>query len=65
LLRRVDTAVAGEEVTVLIGQDRHIEAECPDAACDLLDLPVAVDPRVAAIKLEPLDRDMLDPKFAY
>jgi hypothetical protein len=62
---RMYAAVAGEEVTVLIGQNRNIKAKRFDAAGDLLDLPVAMDPRVAGIKLEPLNRDMFDPKLAY
>ena len=65
LPRRMDAAVAREEVTVVIGQNRNIEAERLDAASDLLDLPVAMDPRIAGIKLEPLDCNMLDPKLAH
>jgi hypothetical protein len=60
----MDAAVAGEDVALLIGQDRNIEPKRFDAAGDLLDLPVAMEPRIAGIKLEPLDRDTLDPKFA-
>jgi hypothetical protein len=62
--RRMDAAVAGEDIALLIGQDRNIEPKHFDAAGDLLDLPVAMAPRIAGIKLEPLDRDALDPKFA-
>jgi hypothetical protein len=58
-------AVAGEEVTVLISQNRNVEAKRFDAASDLLDLLLPMEPRVAGIKLEPLDCDMLDPKFAH
>src|SRR5229473_2098080 len=47
----MNAAVAGEEVTVLIGQNRNIEAERLDAASDLLDLPVAMGSRVARVKL--------------
>src|SRR5262249_44397590 len=61
---RMDAAVAGEDVALVISQDWNIEPKHLNAAGDLLDLPVAMAPRIAGIKLEPLDRDALDPKFA-
>ncbi len=60
---RMDTAVAGEDFALPIGQDRHIEPKSFDAAGDLLDLPVCMEPRIVGIKLELLDRDPVDPKL--
>ncbi len=53
--RRIYAAVAGEEVTVLIGQNRDVEAERLDAAGDLFDLPIGVKSRIAGIEPQPLD----------
>jgi hypothetical protein len=61
---RMDAAVASEDLAVLIGQDRNVEPKRFDAARDLLDLPVAVQSRVARIHLQALDRDTLDQKLA-
>ncbi len=64
-LRSMQAAVVREDVAVLIGENRNIEPKCFDAAGDLLDLPVAVQSRVARVELQPLDRYTLDSKLAY
>jgi len=61
----MDAAVACEDVAVLIRENRNIEPKGFDAAGDLLDLPVAVQSRVARIELQALDRDALDVKLVY
>ena len=61
----MDATVAGEDLPLPIDQDRDIEPERFDAAGDLFDLPVAMEPWIARIKLELLDRDPLDQKLAY
>jgi hypothetical protein len=52
--------VASEEIVIAIDQHRNIEAEALNAAGYLFNLPIAVQPWIAGIKFEPLDRDELD-----
>ena len=49
----------------MIGENRNIKAKRFDAARDLLDLPIAMDPRVARIELEPLQPPAGYPWHAY
>ena len=44
--------VTRDNVAVAINQDRHIEAKGLDAVGDLLDLSLAVTPRVAEIRFQ-------------
>src|SRR5260370_2862 len=53
-------AMASEEIVIAIDQHRNIEAKAPNAAGYLFNLPIAVQPRIAGIKFEPLDRQPLD-----
>ena len=62
---RLHATVASEEIALPIGQNRDIETKRLDAARDLLDLAVAMEPRVSGIKLEPPDSDLLDAKLAH
>ena len=64
-LRRLHAAVAGEEVALPIGQYRDIEAKALDAAGDLLQLPLAMEPGIARIDLELPDSHMLDAELAH
>jgi hypothetical protein len=58
--------VAGDHLEFGVDQDRHIEAECLDAAGDLPDLLAGVPAGIPRIGLEEVDRavDDLDPRIA-
>jgi hypothetical protein len=50
--------VAGNDVPVLIDQNRDVEAEAKNAVRDLLDLFVGVRSRIQRIETEAVDREM-------
>ena len=57
-------AVAGDHLEFGVDQDRHVEAENPDAVGDLPDLLAGVPAGIPRIGLEEVDRavDDLDPR---
>ena len=55
--------MAGEKIAVLVSKDWNVEAKRLDARGDLLDLAIAVEPGIAGIEFELLDREMLNPKL--
>ena len=57
---RKNPAMAGDDATVTIDQDRAVEAELPDAGCDLRDLLIAVRARIAGIGNQGRDRSIVD-----
>lgn len=59
-LRGLKPAVAGDQHAALPDEDRHGPAELAQRCPDLLDLLGAMDPRIARVHCDPLDR----PEFA-
>src|SRR6516164_1080651 len=60
LARGKQPAVAGYDISVVINQDRNIEAKGLDAVSDLPDLLLAVTARIGRIRLELVDPSIDD-----
>lgn len=52
--------MSSDDIAILVDQHRNIEAKTTDAVRDLLDLFVRVGTRIAWIKVETIDRIVLE-----
>jgi len=60
LYRRTDTPMTGNQLPVLIDQRRIRPAPFEDRCADLVEVGLAVKPRIVRIRYQPLDRSVLD-----